>query len=68
MSETVLENFDSILGTYIGRNCGWDTLCILLDYDGTLAPCASHPDLTVLPHETRVVLEELCQMLSVERY
>ena len=31
----------------------WSKLCLLLDYDGTLAPHGSHPDLTILPEKTR---------------
>ena len=34
---------------------GWSRLCLLLDYDGTLAPHGAHPDLTVLPPATKEV-------------
>ena len=34
---------------------GWEKLCLLLDYDGTLAPHGSHPDFTILPQNTREV-------------
>ena len=34
-------------------------LALLLDYDGTLSPIAKHPDLAVMPPETKMVLERL---------
>lgn len=40
-------------------------LSVLLDYDGTLAPIANHPDLAVLPEDTRAVLERLSRMPGV---
>jgi len=38
---------------------------LLLDYDGTLAPLAPHPDLAILPPETKGVLERLANMSDV---
>lgn len=38
---------------------------MLLDYDGTLAPLAPHPDLAILPLETKNVLERLANMSDV---
>ena len=38
-----------------GEDTTWSHLCLLLDYDGTLAPHGSHPNLTVLPRETKEV-------------
>jgi trehalose 6-phosphate synthase/phosphatase len=40
-------------------------LNLLLDYDGTLAPIVSHPDLALMSTETRRVLTHLSQMPSV---
>jgi len=59
-----LEDFDGMLNKYLEQP-GWERLCLLLDYDGTLAPHGSHPDLTVLPQATREVLERLADMPGV---
>lgn len=48
--------------SYIGYN---HKLALLLDYDGTLAPIAPHPDLATLPHETRSVLQRLSNLSDV---
>ena len=53
---TTTEDFDCFLSDYIG---GGDKLAILLDYDGTLAPIAPHPDMAIIPNETKRVLERL---------
>lgn len=47
---------------YIGDT---NKLALLLDYDGTLAPLALHPDLAILPAETKSVLERLANMSDV---
>ena len=52
---TTAEDFDHFLGDYIGQ----DKLALLLDYDGTLAPIAPHPDMAIIPNETQRVLERL---------
>ena len=65
MSEINVDDFDAMLKRYIEGNPGWRRLCILLDYDGTLAPCGFHLDLTVLPEETKAVLEKLCAIPEV---
>lgn len=40
-------------------------LALLLDYDGTLAPIAPHPDLAVMPTETKNVLQRLSNISDV---
>lgn len=51
-----------IIFRYIGQT---DKLALLLDYDGTLAPIAPHPDLAILPLETKCVLERLANTPDV---
>lgn len=41
---------------YVGNT---HKLALLLDYDGTLAPIAPHPDLAVIPAETKNILQRL---------
>jgi trehalose 6-phosphate synthase/phosphatase len=40
-------------------------VALLLDYDGTLAPIAPHPDLAILPVETKNVLQRLSNIPDV---
>jgi len=40
-------------------------VALLLDYDGTLAPIAPHPDLAIFPLETKNVLQRLSNMPDV---
>lgn len=47
---------------YIGYS---HKLALLLDYDGTLAPIAPHPDLATLPPETKNVLQRLSNIPDV---
>lgn len=47
---------------YIGNE---HKLALLLDYDGTLAPIAPHPDLATLPQETKNVLQRLSNISDV---
>lgn len=47
---------------YIGYS---HKLALLLDYDGTLAPIAPHPDLAILPVETRNLLTRLSNIPEV---
>ncbi|CAD6999540.1 unnamed protein product [Ceratitis capitata] len=51
-----LDDFDDYLLKYIGYN---HKLALLLDYDGTLAPIAPHPDLATLSPEIKNVLFKL---------
>lgn len=53
---TMPEDFDGFLARYISDA---EKLAILLDYDGTLAPIAPHPDMAIIPNETQRVLERL---------
>lgn len=57
-----LDDFDYYLNHHIDRTC---KLSLILDYDGTLVQLASHPDLAVLPGETKRVLERLANMPDV---
>lgn len=54
--------FDQYFFRYIGYT---QKLALLLDYDGTLAPIAPHPDLATLPLETKHTLQRLSNMSDV---
>jgi len=56
------EDFTAYLDTYV-TECS--KLALLLDYDGTLAPIAPHPDLAVLPPQTKKLLTRLSNMPDV---
>ena len=58
MTPVSVEDFDSYLSDYVGDKF---ILSLLLDYDGTLAPIRSHPDLATIPEETKKVLERLAR-------
>ena len=58
MTAVSFEDFDSYLAGYVGNKA---ILSLLLDYDGTLAPIRSHPDLATIPDETKKVLERLAR-------
>ncbi|KYM93770.1 Alpha,alpha-trehalose-phosphate synthase [UDP-forming] A [Cyphomyrmex costatus] len=69
MQPVTMDDFDDYLNNdnhmsprYIGEN---HKLALLLDYDGTLAPIATHPDLAILPLETKNVLQRLSNMSDV---
>ena len=53
---TTAQDFDGFLVPYIDNA---EKLVLLLDYDGTLAPIAPHPDMAIIPNETKRVLERL---------
>lgn len=56
MQPVSIDDFDEYLLKYIGYN---HKVAILLDYDGTLAPIAPHPDLAILSPETKNILYKL---------
>nr|WKE35568.1 TPS [Bactrocera dorsalis] len=56
MQPVTVDDFDDYLLKYIGYN---HKLALLLDYDGTLAPIAPHPDLATLSPEIKNVLFKL---------
>ena len=49
-SQSLGDDFGAYLTKYIGHKA---CLALLLDYDGTLSPIAKHPDLAILPPETK---------------
>lgn len=51
-----MDDYDEFLSKYVGNA---EKLALILDYDGTLAPLAPHPDLAILPNETGRILERL---------
>nr|CAD7439043.1 unnamed protein product [Timema bartmani] len=57
-----LDDFDQYLSNHIDEEC---KLSLILDYDGTLAHLTSHPDLAIMPGETKRVLERLSNMHDV---
>lgn len=59
MPAVTLDDFDEYLAKYIGNT---HKLALLLDYDGTLAPIAPHPDLAIIPAETKNVLQRLSNL------
>lgn len=62
MTPVTTSDFDSYLTKYVGDKA---ILALLLDYDGTLSPIAKHPDLAILPTETKKVLERLANRPDV---
>ncbi|PNF32258.1 hypothetical protein B7P43_G17687 [Cryptotermes secundus] len=62
MHPVTMDDFEEYLADYIGQT---NKVALLLDYDGTLAPIAPHPDLAILPVETKNVLQRLSNMPDV---
>lgn len=62
MPAVTLDDFDEYLAKYIGNT---HKLALLLDYDGTLAPIAPHPDLAIIPEETKHILQRLSNIPDV---
>ena len=56
------DEISSYLSSYVTDST---RLALILDYDGTLAPIAPHPDIAHLPGETKVILEKLSKMPDV---
>jgi len=56
MLPATMDDYDEYLSKYVGNA---EKLALLLDYDGTLAPLAPHPDLALIPNETKRILERL---------
>ncbi|MCL4116847.1 UNVERIFIED_CONTAM: hypothetical protein GTU68_064901, partial [Idotea baltica] len=56
------DDFGQFLSNYVNES---SKIALLLDYDGTLAPIASNPELAILPPETKRVLERLSSMPEV---
>jgi len=62
MPPVTMDDFNSYLSPYVGDQA---KLALLLDYDGTLTPICKHPDLAVIPTETKKVLERLANRRDV---
>lgn len=54
--EPTLVDFDAYLENFVGDN---KNLALLLDYDGTLAPIAPHPNLTQMADDTTLALKRI---------
>ena len=57
------DDFDGYLRNYIGED---SQLLLLLDYDGTLSPIVSRPELAKLPEETKKLLIRLNALPDVQ--
>jgi trehalose-phosphatase len=60
--EPTFEDYDSYLKDFIGDS---KQLTLLLDYDGTLAPIAPHPNLTEMAEGTKKALNSIAQCPSI---
>lgn len=54
--EPTVDDFDKYLKSYIA-DC--ETLTLLLDFDGTLAPIVPHPDMAKMSNETETALNSI---------
>jgi trehalose-phosphatase len=54
--EPTMEDFDTYLSNYVGDS---EKFVLLLDYDGTLAPIAPHPNLTCMSEATKESLNRI---------
>lgn len=57
-----MKDFDKYLQDFIGDS---DKLTLLLDYDGTLAPIAAHPNLTAMANETKAALDRIAECPNI---
>ena len=57
-----MEDFDLYLKDFIGSS---KELTLLLDYDGTLAPIAAHPNLTSMADETKAALDHIADCPNI---
>lgn len=55
-------NYEDYLINYLKNT---NKLALLLDYDGTLTPIVSHPDLAKIPSKTKAILDRLSQNPNV---
>lgn len=63
MKPLSLEDFDEYFSNW---NVPFNQkLAVLLDYDGTLAPLAPHPDLAIIPPHTKEILRRLAEVPDV---
>lgn len=53
-----MDDFDRYLNSYVSDS---DQLTLLLDYDGTLAPIAAHPNLTCMSKSTDESLNRIAE-------
>lgn len=60
--EPKMDEFDHYLQNYVGDNT---RLALLLDYDGTLAPIAAHPDLTDMSEATKNSLNKITKNSNI---
>lgn len=60
--ELKTEDFDKYLEAYVGDS---EKLTLLLDYDGTLAPIAAHPNLTAMADETKKALHRIAECPNI---